>query len=94
MDAAPRKQLTRKEFPADALLQVGAEFDAGIPGGQRIKLVVHEISGDVVTVRLVHPLAGQTVSMSVKVLGVREATAAELQSGKALVKPPPPPPGA
>lgn len=90
-EAAPTKVLSRKEFPADAVLQRGAEFDAGIPGGQRIKLVVDGVQGDQVTVRLVHPLAGQTVSLSVKVLAVRAATPDELQSGKALVRPPPPP---
>ena len=91
VDAAPKKLLSRSEFPADADLRVGAEFEAGIPGGQKIKLVIDAVNADTVSVRMVHPLAGQTVRMSVKVLGVRPATPAELQTGKALVKPPPPP---
>ncbi len=89
--SAPKKVLTRSEFPADAALAVGAEFEAGIPGGQKVKLVVDAVDAESVTVRMVHPLAGQTVSMSVKVLGVRPATPDELESGKALIKPPPPP---
>ena len=91
VETAPKKVLARSEFPADADLRVGGEFEAGIPGGQKIKLVVERVEAEAVHVRMVHPLAGQTVRMSVKVLGVRPATAPELQSGKALVKPPPPP---
>ena len=37
-------------------------------------------------------LAGQTIGMSVRIVGVRAATSKELEAGKAMVKPPPPPP--
>lgn len=88
---APTKVISRKEFPADAQLSKGVEFEAGIPGGQKIKLVVDKVTDEQVTVRMVHPLAGQTVSMSVKVVSVRAATPAELETGKVVTRPPPPP---
>jgi FKBP-type peptidyl-prolyl cis-trans isomerase SlyD len=88
---APRKVISRKEFPKDAKLEKGVSFDAGIPGGHRIRLEVAELVDDQVTVRLIHPLAGKTVSMNVEVHKVREATPAERESGKVILTPPPPP---
>jgi FKBP-type peptidyl-prolyl cis-trans isomerase SlyD len=88
---APRRVVARKEFPEEAQLEKGVAFDAGIPGGHRIRLEVAEIDGDRVTVRMIHPLAGKTVSMTVTVHKVREATAAEREAGKVVRTPPPPP---
>jgi len=88
---APRKVISRKDFPKDAKLEKGVSFDAGIPGGHRIRLEVAEIAGDQVTVRMIHPLAGKTVKMSVEVHKVREATSAEREAGKVILTPPPPP---
>lgn len=91
---APTKVLARKEFPAGADVKVGLRFEAGMPGGggQRILLEVADVAEDAVTVRMMHPLAGQTISMSVKVANVREATKAEAEAGQAMSRPPPPPP--
>jgi FKBP-type peptidyl-prolyl cis-trans isomerase SlyD len=88
---ALHKVIDRKEFPKDARLEKGVSFDAGIPGGHRIRLEVAEIVGDQVTVRMIHPLAGKTVTMNVAVQKVREATPAERESGKVILTPPPPP---
>lgn len=95
IEDAPLRPLSRKEFPAEAKVEVGERFEAGLPGGngQRIVLQVAELDGDVVNVRMLHPLAGQKISMSVKVVAVREATKAEADAGKAMSRPPPPPPG-
>lgn len=91
VESAPTKVISRKEFPADAQLSKGTEFEAGLPGGQKIKLVVDNVTDAEVTVRMVHPLAGQKVSMSVKVLSVRAATPTEIETGKVVTRPPPPP---
>lgn len=88
---APRKIVKRSEFPSGATLAKGESFEAGIPGGQRIRLEVLEVAGDNVTVRMVHPLAGKTVTMHVTVLKVRDATPAERDSGMVQHAPPPPP---
>lgn len=88
----PTKQLPRSDFPEDANLEVGERFEAGMGGGQKILLEVVESDDDAVTVRMIHPLAGQTISMTVTVLNVRAATAAEKEAGRAISAPPPPPP--
>jgi FKBP-type peptidyl-prolyl cis-trans isomerase SlyD len=86
----PTKQIGRAEFPPGAALDKGMVFEAGA-AGQTIKLQVIDITEEVVTVRLIHPLAGQKMSMSVKIEAVRAATAAERESGKVQSAPPPPP---
>jgi FKBP-type peptidyl-prolyl cis-trans isomerase 2 len=92
VESAPKRTLSRSDFPAGAELTVGAQFEAGMGGGgQTIKLRVADVAADTVTVQMIHPLAGQTISMSVSVVGVREATAAEKEAGRAISKPPPPP---
>lgn len=91
-DDSPTRALPRKEFPAEAQLEAGLKFEAGTGTGQTIVLKVVELpDDDTVVVRMVHPLAGQTIGMSVKVLGLREPTAAEAESGKVVIAPPPPP---
>ncbi|MBC8071885.1 MAG: FKBP-type peptidyl-prolyl cis-trans isomerase [Deltaproteobacteria bacterium] len=90
LEDAPTRTIGRTEFPAGAQLQVGSEFEAGTGGGQTIKLRVVDANADEVTVRLVHPLAGQKITMSVRVEAVRVATAAEKDSGKVQSAPPPP----
>jgi FKBP-type peptidyl-prolyl cis-trans isomerase SlyD len=90
-EGAPTKTIARAEFPRDAALARGTAFEAGLPGGQKVKLVVDTADDKNVTVRMVHPLAGQTVKMSVKIAAVREATPQELATGKVMTKPPPPP---
>ncbi len=91
---APTRELPRTEFPAEAKLAVGERFEAGVGPGQKITLEVVESSDEKVTVRMLHPLAGQTISMNIKVVSVRAATAAENEAGRAISAPPPPPPPA
>ena len=89
----PTKDLGRKEFPAEAKLEEGMRFEAGMgAGGQKILLEVVSADDEKVTVRMMHPLAGQTIGMSVSVVNVRAATAAEKEAGRAISAPPPPPP--
>lgn len=89
----PTKDLPRKEFPADAKLETGMRFEAGMgAGGQKILLEVVEADDEKVTVRMMHPLAGQTIGMSVTIVNVRAATKAETEAGRAISAPPPPPP--
>lgn len=94
VEDAPRRKISRNEFPKDADVKKGLKFEAGLPGGggQTITLEVVEVEGETLEVRMLHPLAGQTIGMSVKIIGVREATAVEKDSGKIVSKPPPPPP--
>jgi FKBP-type peptidyl-prolyl cis-trans isomerase SlyD len=73
-------------------LAAGTRFEAGMPGGQTIVLEVVQVHEDQVVTRMIHPLAGMTITMSVKILAVREPTQAEVESGRSISKPPPPPP--
>lgn len=89
----PTSELPRGSFPAEAKLAKGERFEAGMGGGgQKVLLEVVDSDDDKVTVRMIHPLAGQTISMTIKVVSVRAATAAEKEAGKAISAPPPPPP--
>lgn len=87
----PTRELSRREFPAEAKLEVGSQFEAGTGSGGSVILRVIDTSADSVTVRFIHPLAGQKITMSIRVEGVRAATTAERESGKVGAAPPPPP---
>ncbi|MCA9710632.1 MAG: peptidylprolyl isomerase [Myxococcales bacterium] len=89
----PTRALSRKDFPEGAQFDPGQRFEAGMgSGGQKVLLEVVETDDETVTVRMIHPLAGQTISMTIKVLNLRNATAAEKDAGRAISAPPPPPP--
>jgi FKBP-type peptidyl-prolyl cis-trans isomerase 2 len=89
---APTRVVPRTDFPKDAKLAVGERFEAGVAPGQTILLEVVESDDEKVTVRMMHPLVGQRISMNIKVVSVRAATAAEKEAGRAISAPPPPPP--
>ncbi|WP_181233920.1 FKBP-type peptidyl-prolyl cis-trans isomerase [Enhygromyxa salina] len=92
IDDAPTNVMSRTEFPADTKFEVGGKFVAKMPNGQPLHLAVKAVTDESVTVAMIHPLAGQTIGMSVRIIGVRAATSKETELGKAMVKPPPPPP--
>lgn len=91
VDDAPTKAVPRAEFPAEPELKVGSRFEAKMPNGQALTLLVREIGDEQVTVAMVHPLAGKAINVSVEIKEVREATAKERELGRAMVKPPPVP---
>ena len=70
----------RSDFPADADLQPGMQFQAQTPDGMLILTIV-EIDGDTVKLDGNHPLAGMHLNFDVTVIDVREATAEELENG-------------
>jgi FKBP-type peptidyl-prolyl cis-trans isomerase SlyD len=88
---APIKAIPRSEFPAQQKVEVGLRFEAGMPGGQTVVLEVVDSGETEVQVRMIHPLAGKKIGMSVRILGVREATKAEQEAGRPISRPPPPP---
>lgn len=89
---APTNVMSKAEFPAGTAFEVGSKFIANMPNGQPLQLEVREVAEESLTVAMIHPLAGQTIGMSVRIIGVRPATAKEKEAGHAMVKPPPPPP--
>lgn len=71
----------RERFETDDEIEVGMMFHTPTPdGGMRVVRVV-DVSPDHVTIDGNHPLAGVTLNFSVRITGVREATAEELDHG-------------
>lgn len=91
VEDAPKRPIPLREFPSGAAPQVGAEFEANTPEGQTIRLRIVEVGDDAVIAAMEHPLAGQTIGMSVTIVSVRDATRAERESGRVVSQPPPPP---
>jgi len=77
-DLALIQTVGRDQFRGAPDIEVGMQFEATGPGGGRIVTVVH-IEGDRITLDANHPLAGKTLHFEVEVVGVREATAEELE---------------
>ncbi|MCA9661346.1 MAG: FKBP-type peptidyl-prolyl cis-trans isomerase [Myxococcales bacterium] len=84
VEDAPTKKIARTEFPAKMNIKPGLAFAADLPGGQTIQLQVIAADDKEVEVRMVHPLAGKTLKMSVEIKEVRAATADEKSAGRAL----------
>ena len=76
-------QVKRTQFPADADLQVGMQFQAHSPDGHGMVFTVAGLEGDEVMIDGNHPMAGETLYFEIEVLSVREATAEELEHGHA-----------
>ena len=75
------EELSREDFDDD--IEVGATYYAQAEDGSVIPFTVLAVDGDHVKVDFNPPLAGQVLNFDVKVLGVRDATAEELDHGHA-----------
>lgn len=82
-DEALVQEVSRGAFEGVDELTPGKRFQAQGPEGSRIVTVI-AIDDDAVTVDTNHPLAGETLSYSVEILDVRNATRAELAKGHPL----------
>jgi FKBP-type peptidyl-prolyl cis-trans isomerase SlyD len=81
----------RSGFPAEETVGAGAMFSARRPDGSTFTFRVIEASNELVLVDTNHPLAGETLHVSVHVHSVRDATADELRSGQVTSEATPPP---
>ncbi|POY35036.1 peptidylprolyl isomerase [Solitalea longa] len=70
----------RQNFPPDADLEVGMQFQAQGEAGPMVIRIVN-IEGDKVTVDGNHPLAGETLHFDVKVEALRDASKEEVDHG-------------
>ncbi|GGM09040.1 hypothetical protein GCM10010841_16830 [Deinococcus aerophilus] len=75
------EELAREDFEDD--VEIGETYYAQAEDGSVIPFTVLEIDGDNVKVDFNPPLAGQVLTFDVTVVGVREATAEELEHGHA-----------
>jgi len=74
------QDVPRTQFPPDADIKPGMQFQAQGPGGDRIVTIV-EVEAETVKLDANHPLAGMHLCFEVDVKEVREATAEELEHG-------------
>lgn len=77
------QRMPRSAFPEGFPFQVGRPFGAQTEEGQQIMLWIVGLEEEDVLVDIDHPLAGQTLHFDVNIVGVRDATAAEVEHGHA-----------
>lgn len=71
----------RSAFPPGAEIHEGMMFAAQMPDGSQMPLWVVGVEGDKIMVDNNHPLAGETLFFDVKIEGIRDANASELDHG-------------
>ncbi len=82
-DAAGVFVVPRGAFPTGEEVGPGMMFSAQRPDGRTLTFRVIEANDDLVLVDTNHPLAGETLHISVQVHDVRDATAEEILEGRA-----------
>jgi FKBP-type peptidyl-prolyl cis-trans isomerase SlyD len=75
--------VSRAQFPKEAELEEGMQFETHSDDGQGIVFTVEKIEEDKVHIDGNHPLAGETLHFDIEVLGVRDATGEEMDHGHA-----------
>jgi FKBP-type peptidyl-prolyl cis-trans isomerase 2 len=70
----PKKSISRAEFPKDAALEKGSEFQAKSETGQDVVLVIDHADDTSVEVRLCHPLYKKDLQYQVEVISVTDPT--------------------
>jgi FKBP-type peptidyl-prolyl cis-trans isomerase 2 len=79
VDSGPVIEIPKNRLPAETAISVGALFQADLAGNnQTINMVVLEDRVSSIKVRVIHPLAGKTIHVKAKILGVRDAKPEEL----------------
>ena len=74
-----KMQVNRANFPKDADIQPGIQFEGQGDGGTKTVFTVKAVVGDKIEVDGNHPLAGETLHFSVKIAGIKEATPDDLK---------------
>jgi FKBP-type peptidyl-prolyl cis-trans isomerase SlyD len=79
-DSSKTMPAQRSQFPADAKLEPGVQFQANGPQGPMVVRIV-EVDGDDITLDANHPLAGVDLKFAIELVDVRAATAEEISHG-------------
>jgi FKBP-type peptidyl-prolyl cis-trans isomerase SlyD len=74
-------EVPKDQFPKDMQVEEGLELTVRDDSGQSRYARVDAVQGDNVTLNFNHPLAGDELQFNVKVVGLREPTAEELEHG-------------
>ena len=83
IDPQLKLEVARTQFPKDAQLEVGLQFETQTPDGHEIVFTVEELGLEKVKIDGNHPLAGETLHFDVEVLAMRDATEDEKEHGHA-----------
>ncbi len=60
------QNVPREVFPLEAKLTDGLLFEAGLPTGEKVPVMITAVDNGVVTVDLNHPLAGKMLNFKIK----------------------------
>ncbi len=74
-------EVPKSEFPEDIPLEVGLEISVTNDEGEELAAYIEEVSLETITLNFNHPLAGKDLFFKIEIVGIREATAEELQHG-------------
>jgi len=74
--------LPRADFPPSIPLNPGVKLQVKTNEGKKVQARIESIEQDTVRLNFNHPLAGKDLDFSIKVLGLRTASAQELESGE------------
>mgnify|MGYP006166295753 CR=1 FL=1 len=74
-------KISKKDFPPG--VKVGGQIEGADPQGNRQIFTVVKIKGDTVILDGNHPLAGEDITFTLKVIDVKPASAEEIQHGHA-----------
>jgi FKBP-type peptidyl-prolyl cis-trans isomerase SlyD len=77
------QQMSRSQFPPDATVEPGAQYTARDQNGRHFPFVISKVDGDDVTIDYNHPMAGETLTFNVELVGVRDASEEEIAHGHA-----------
>ena len=72
--------IPKSQFSGVDKVEVGMQFSVQSEAGEEV-VTVSKVEGDIVTIDANHPLAGKTLSFDVTIVGIRDATAEELDHG-------------
>ncbi|MGE5251459.1 MAG: FKBP-type peptidyl-prolyl cis-trans isomerase [Bacteroidota bacterium] len=73
--------VARKEFPKDMPVEPGTELSVRDDSGQSRYARIETVGPETVRLNFNHPLAGKDLRFNVKIVGLREPTAEELDHG-------------
>lgn len=80
-DEEALEEIDRSELPEDVELEEGMPLEVTDTEGETYEASVYEVREDSVVLDYNHPLAGETLNFSVKVIDIRPATSSELEHG-------------
>lgn len=75
------EEVPLSDFPSDIPIEVGVELAVEDEDGEAMSAVIEEVGKDTITLNFNHPLAGKDLNFDVKIIGLRAATAEELEHG-------------